>query len=98
MNKTIYKIMIPLIVFVLSAILLTVGLCGYFGKAGNSGYIAEVTDGLGNEILTDGTAQTMPERMVFGVRAFASTTSVAETDTSVTLTQRLILSMRTTKR
>ena len=86
MNKTIYKIMIPLIVFVLSAILLTVGLCGYFEKAGNSGYIAEVTDGLGNEILTDGTAQTMPERMVFGVRALAATAPVAETDTSVTLT------------
>lgn len=85
MNKTIYKIIIPLIVFVLSAILLTVGLCGFFGKAGNGGHIAEVTDGSGNEILTDGTAQAMPERMVFGVRALAATAPVAETVTSVTL-------------
>lgn len=85
MNKTIYKIIIPLIVFVLSTILLTVGLCGYFEKADNSGHIAEVTDGAGNEILTDGTAQAMPERMVFGVRALVATEAVAETDTSVTL-------------
>ncbi len=86
MNKTIYKIMIPLVALVLSAILLTVFLCGQFGKTETQKHTAEVTDGAGNEILTDGIAQAMPERMIFGARALSAISSVSETSTQVTLT------------
>lgn len=47
-----------------------------------------VLDGGGNELLTDGTEQAMPERMVFGVRSLSATNEVdpQATTTNVTLT------------
>ncbi|MCM1219807.1 MAG: hypothetical protein NC548_35500 [Lachnospiraceae bacterium] len=87
------KWILTLIAFVLVGVLLCGIILGWFEKKEVQSQTDEqetvVTDEDGNELKTDGTAQAMPQKMVFGARSLSAVSAVAERAASVTLTAKI---------